>query len=1017
MLKLYLLGEPRAEYAGERLSFPIRKALAMLLYAANKGRASREELALLLWGGSGGGRSSNNLRNAVYLLRGMLPENFFADRRYVWVEGHATDLDEVSLLSDTGIDIEECLFEEPLCGLDGLGTAEFDEWLSFARESIRRGIADKLRERVGLCYERAMTDVLVKSLVALLRLDPFDEDSVLELMDAHYNAGCAAAAVSCFKSYQERLRSEIGISPSARAIGFFRKLAARGSDMSGEKRLGEFFCCREKEIGEILSFVSGDREETRFIFINGEAGVGKTALVRRAIELTSVESSDVFTANPCVVGEKFPYSSWSGIASQIKSRLAERGAAADRAAARLLSMVFYDFPEEGPADARQRMGPPPEPNPVNIAMALRTLIESVSGARRPIFVLEDLHWFDPQSLLLLRSFLSEISLPATVYLTSRPEAALSVIGMLYGIRPSARDRRDKILEIQLAPLSSEDTLRLCRAFLSDSVISHRGEEYFTKKSEGLPLLLVEMLRILQDNQDANCFAGLRGLIMSRLDNISPLQRGVMEILSVFGHCATPADIALAMGLHEEDLAAAIEDLLSRRLVFEAPEKRDGGRFSIDFSHSNVRECVYDSIPGIRKRELHSRAADGLNTRYSPHEWNPGLSAELRYHFTKAGRGLDVLRQHLREMGFHVTLNHVLFPLARDEVLLSCRLPFSGREETERRIDLVRGLIREMSAGGDCPELIVMEAWHLEIWGGYLINWGEYRAGMRLLGRALGIAGRRRAAEIRLHCLEHVGHYFLQTDNAPKLFQIGRKILRTAKSAGADPHIGLALRFIGMSKLIERDFAAAERIFTRSADVFEDLSHAGRDYTLNLLAPLCYIGEMRQWSGAPDAAMEIFTRCIDICSKIGLFWGRSHFHAHAADAALDKGDWDEAYRHIDAGTALFESSNGGHCGSLLYSMKAICDAKRGNSGGAADSLKKSNFLSAIGKRTWLAPHLMAKAWLAQMLENGVLYSKELSDCLKIPSYIIAKEAEELYRIIGAEARADFVRSRFIERRAV
>jgi hypothetical protein len=407
----------------------------------------------------------------------------------------------------------------------------------------------------------------------------------------------------------------------------------------------------------------------------------------------------------------------------------------------------------------------------------------------------------------------------------------------------------------------------------------------------------------------------------------------------------------------------------------------------------------------------------LNARYSPHEWNPGLSAELRHHFTKAGRGLDVLRQHLREMGFHVTLNHVLFPLVRDEVLLSCRLPFSGREETERRIGLVRDLIREMSAGGDCAELRVMEAWHLEIWGGYLINWGEYKAGMRLLGRALGIAGKRSAAEIRLHCLEHVGHYFLQTDNAAKLFQIGRRILRTAKSAGADPHIGLALRFIGMSKLIERDFAVAERIFTRSADIFEDLSHTGRDYTLNFLAPICYIGEMRQWSGAPDAAMEIFTRCIGICRESGLFWGRSHFHAHAADAALDKGDWDAVYQHVDAGTALFESSNGGHCGSLLYSLKAICDAERGNPGGAADSLRKGDFLSAIGKRTWLAPHLMAKAWLAKMIEDGGLHSKELSGCLKIPSYVIAREAEELYRLIGAEARADFVRGRFIERHAV
>jgi tetratricopeptide (TPR) repeat protein len=370
----------------------------------------------------------------------------------------------------------------------------------------------------------------------------------------------------------------------------------------------------------------------------------------------------------------------------------------------------------------------------------------------------------------------------------------------------------------------------------------------------------------------------------------------------------------------------------------------------------------------------------------------------------------VLKVHLREMGFHVTLNHVLFPLVRDEVLLSCRLPYSGRDETEQRIERVRGLIRGINA--EEHELNRLEAWHLEIWGGYLVNWGEYRAGMRILERALGMARGQGATEIRLHCLEHVGHYFLQTDNAPKLLQTGREILHTAKAAGADHHVGLALRFIGMSKRIERDFARAEKIFLRSAEVFTDLSLSGRDYTLNILAPMCYLGEMRQWSGDADAAMDLFERCIGRCRDSGLFWGRSHFHAHAADVALDVGDWDLLYSHVNEGSTLFESSSGGHCGSLLYSLKAICDARRGLTNDAAESIKKSEFLSAIGKRTWLAPHLMAKAWLARMMESGEIDPTALTGHIASPSRVLAGEAENLYRRIGADGRADFIRERFL-----
>jgi hypothetical protein len=169
--------------------------------------------------------------------------------------------------------------------------------------------------------------------------------------------------------------------------------------------------------------------------------------------------------------------------------------------------------------------------------------------------------------------------------------------------------------------------------------------------------------------------------------------------------------------------------------------------------------------------------------------------------------------------------------------------------------------------------------------------------------------------------------------------------------------------------------------------------------------------MRQWQGRPDDAMSCFVRCIERTEAAGLFWGRSHFHAHAADAALDMGDRKLAARHVDDGVKLLESSKGGHCGSFLYSFKAVLDAERGDGPGAVASLEKADFLCAIGKRSWRAAQTMACAEVARMHERGELQLGERAGFFAETSLRYAQTSAALYDGIGAHKRASFVRKRF------
>ena len=1009
-IHLHFFGEPFIEKNGERIGVSLKKAEVVLFYLAMEGFVSRSRLTSLFWGDKNENQAANNLRNTIYLLRKSFPENVSVERKHLCLRDVTSDLQCIPELLDVERVIDPCFFEEPMQGFDLLELPELDEWLLSSRSAIKKDLVEKLRQRISTCYEAGLQETLVDSLSALLRLEPYEEDSVLELAEALCKMGSVAKAVSTFVAFRDRLKADIGVAPSERAETFWNRLVASEGASRDLERPGEFFCCREREIGRVLERVPADGRRSLIAFIHGEAGVGKTALTNRLVELLSVPGVEVFTARPHAIGDKYAYSAWNGIVSEIGRRLEERAVPVEDSVRSVLSGVFYDFPRKNNISYTIDMELTSERSPFTIGRMLAGLVAGLVSGGTPIFVFEDLHWFDTSSLALLEAFFSEAPYPFILIATGRPECAESGAELLRGIRP--RTKGD-FVQTQLAPFDRQETMHLCRATLPQEVVERKGEEYFVKKSEGMPLLLVEMLRILSDTPDADCSAGLKGVIMSRVGDVSGLQRDLLTALSAFGGGAPVEDIARVVERDVQEIADPLEDLLNRRMVFE---RTDGERVLIDFSHSNVRDYIYEAMPDFKKREYHRRIASAMRAHYSPQIWNPALSNLLCHHYRMAGMRAEELKQHLQEMTFHITLNHDLFPLVRDRTLLSCSIPFSGREETEHKIDIVRDLLHEINAGyTESLEGVIenkrMEASYLEIWGGYLVNWGEYREGRIFIDRALRLSKEYGFDEVRLHCLEHIGHHFLQTDNAAQLLPAGREILYLARGIEKENHMGIALRFIGMSMLLRHDFARAERVLWRSIRLFEDLAVMGTRYTLNLLAPRCYIGEMRQWTGDLETALSHFEYCVERCEKAGLFWGRSHFHAHAADVAIDMGDWDLMYRHIDTGHALFESCRGGRCGSLLYSLKAIGDARRGKYAESLDALKKGEILAAIGKSTWQAAQLFASAWLARLMEVGRIPAETFAEALPHSASHYADAAGKLYRKIGAEGRADFLARNF------
>jgi len=983
-LKISLLGNSLIEYEGEKVTFKLHKAEALLYYIALNGGASRDELKALFWYDKNEAQASANLRNALYLINSMMPGVLTADRRTVTLAPFDSDMKHLSSAADPNAAIPAAIYQTPLKGLSSLNYPAFNEWLDSAREKIRGDVIDLIKQRVEAAYDRQDNEALGESLAAAIRLDPFDEDSVLELMELYSNTGQNSRAVELFQNYSSMLNTKLSIAPSERAKKYYAKIFRHNDLKKGQPK----FWCREREMAALSEKLA---EEARCLFfIHGEAGIGKTSLINELLAAMPEGSASVLSAKATMIGGSYAYSSWNNILRALGALLERTGNAPDKKTASILASISPGFTKNEGLSFNADLSSVTEINPVALASMIAELIAVLAKRRRVVMVFEDIHWFDSRSIELLCAFLS-CAPQADIIISGRPEAARMTMAML---RQAKCGRA--ITEVELNPFRDDEIIYICRNLLPESTIKERGLSYFVRESEGVPLMLFEILRALKENPDSDCANGLGALIIERMGELSERERDVSNAIAVCS--GGPAEIISEITeIPIGDTLASAERLIAMGLV---REREEAGNAFWEFTHLKLRECVYDAIPAARRKELHRRAAAALDKRYLPQHWDPALSAMLSHHYAKAGERVLELKQYLRELIFDITLNHDLFPTLSDRLFLSCSMPFSSREETDKKVEHAVSILDELrgSPALSKREYAQLEASCFELAGGYRISWGEYTGAKLYTDEAIHISKMHGFTETHIHCLKHYAYMYLQTEEPEKLISVARELLRLAKAAPAPHYFATAVRFIGMGYMMKQDYARAEKIFLYAVRLFERMTLTGRRYTLGMLVAKCYLGEIYERTGDLERAAEQLSECTGKCEEMNLYWGRSYFHTGAANVALDAGDMKGLFSHIDRAAALFESCRGGRCGSILYSTKAIADAERGDLEGARKALENSELLlRLIAKHDWVAAHHLAKAWLARL--SGEDFRAD------------AERAASEYEENGFPLRAAWIREKF------
>ncbi|MBM7774459.1 DNA-binding CsgD family transcriptional regulator [Actinokineospora baliensis] len=366
------------------------------------------------------------------------------------------------------------------------------------------------------------------------------------------------------------------------------------------------------------------------VMVEGEAGVGKSRLVRELLT-TDLGTTLVLIGNCQPVGEPFPYG------AVLEALRAASGPLAGRRPK--LSPVVGVVGPLLPEIAEYLPSPPaPTGDPRTERHRLFRGLRELLGALGPVLlVVEDLHWADSGSRQLLRFLMGDPPPNLSIVVTYRREDVPGGMPLGTAYRPPTGITS---VVLRLAPLDVGEVRALTAAILGEDVVSAEFAAKLRERTAGIPFVVEETLRALRnpagavhaDSTTARRLLEavevpvlLRDAMAERLAALPVTATRLAQAAAVLGAPA-PADLlGEVAAIGEQRVHAALTHALEGQVLHEV----DTGRYG--FRHALAQQAVYDTLSGPDRQQLHDRAIEALRSV------EPRPLMQLAEHSHRAGR--------------------------------------------------------------------------------------------------------------------------------------------------------------------------------------------------------------------------------------------------------------------------------------------------------------------------------------------------------------------------------------------
>jgi len=364
------------------------------------------------------------------------------------------------------------------------------------------------------------------------------------------------------------------------------------------------------------------------VAIVGEAGVGKSRLHWEFTRSHDADGWLVLRSRSGSYARGTPYlhviellKTYLGLEERddprrIRERVADKLLTLDRTLEPLLTPVLalLDVPVRD--SAWDALDPPQRRQ--RILEAVTRLLLRESQVQPLLLVVADLHWIDSESQALLDALIE--SLP-----TAR-------ILLVVDYRPEyqhAWASKSYYTQLRIDPLPVESAEELLTALLGQDDSLETLKRGLIERTEGNPFFLEETVQTLVESGvlvgDPGAYrvtnapdvrqipATVQAVLAARIDRLPPQDKRLLQAASAIGKDVPFTLLRAISDMPEEDLRRALAELQAAEFLYETSVFPD---LEYTFKHALTHEVAYGSVLQDRRRGLHGRIVEALETFYA-----------------------------------------------------------------------------------------------------------------------------------------------------------------------------------------------------------------------------------------------------------------------------------------------------------------------------------------------------------------------------------------------------------------
>ncbi len=389
----------------------------------------------------------------------------------------------------------------------------------------------------------------------------------------------------------------------------------------------------------------------RAVLVSGEPGIGKTRIVTEVVRIAHERGAIVLWGR-CDEELGAPYAPFAEalriyIAAsppdRVRAELGPLGGELVRIVPELAARVpGLAEPVRADADTER----------FRLFDSVADLLAEVSAAHPVVLVLDDVHWADKPSLVLLRHLLRSTTPMRLFVLATYRDTDLDRSHPLAEVLADLR-REPGVERLDLQGLDEDEIAGLMTKTAGHDLDAPGLElaHMLHTETEGNPFFVGEVLRHLAESgaivqHDGRWTAGLEGVgipegirevIGRRLSRLSEDVNRALAVAAVIGPTFDLATVEAAGGPGGDALFDALDEAVQHSLIREV--RGTAGRYA--FAHALMRSALYEEITTNRKVRMHWKVGEVLESRFASS--TDAHLDELAYHFGEGALAGDPMK--------------------------------------------------------------------------------------------------------------------------------------------------------------------------------------------------------------------------------------------------------------------------------------------------------------------------------------------------------------------------------------